>query len=101
TGASILLPLLVMIGFALLGGYDDWEGIQRSRGADRGLGIPPRAKLIGQIVLAGAASIVISLYDGGFQYANQIAVPLIGISIPLHPILFIPLCTFIIVSMSN
>ncbi|MCA9902593.1 MAG: phospho-N-acetylmuramoyl-pentapeptide-transferase [Anaerolineae bacterium] len=101
TGASILLPLLVMIGFAALGAYDDWEGIQRSRGEQRGLGIPPRAKLIGQILLAGAASIAISLYDGGFQFANQIVLPLIGIAIPVHPIIFIPLCTFIIVSMSN
>jgi phospho-N-acetylmuramoyl-pentapeptide-transferase len=101
TGASILLPLAVMVGFALLGAYDDWEGIQRSRGAERGLGISPRAKLIVQIVLAGTASVIISLYDGGFSFANELPLPLVGISLPLHPLLFIPLSTFIIVAMSN
>jgi phospho-N-acetylmuramoyl-pentapeptide-transferase len=101
TGASILLPLAVMVGFALLGAYDDWEGIQRSRGSERGLGISPRAKFLGQVILAGIASIIMSLYGGGFSFANELPLPLIGISVPLHPILFIPLSTFIIVSMSN
>ncbi len=101
TGASILLPLAVMVGFALLGAYDDWEGIRRSEGAKVGLGISPRAKFIGQIVLAGIASTIISLYGGGFSFANQFTIPLIGISIPLHPVLFIPVSTFIIVAMSN
>ena len=31
-GRSILVPLVVLIGFALLGLIDDWEGIQTSRG---------------------------------------------------------------------
>jgi phospho-N-acetylmuramoyl-pentapeptide-transferase len=101
TGASILLPLAVMVGFALLGAYDDWEGIRRSEGAKVGLGISPRAKFIGQLLLAGIASAIISLYGGGFSFANQFTIPLIGISIPLHPILFIPISTFIIVAMSN
>jgi phospho-N-acetylmuramoyl-pentapeptide-transferase len=101
TGASILLPMAVMLGFALLGAYDDWEGIQRSRGETRGLGISPRAKLIGQVVLAGITSTIISLYNGGFSFANELALPLIGITLPLHPILFIPISAFIIVAMSN
>jgi phospho-N-acetylmuramoyl-pentapeptide-transferase len=101
TGASILLPLAVMTGFGLLGMYDDWEGIQRSRGAERGLGISPRAKLLAQIVLAGAASMIISLYDGGFQFANEIVLPLIGLGIPISPLVFIPVSTFVIVAMSN
>jgi phospho-N-acetylmuramoyl-pentapeptide-transferase len=101
TGASILLPLGVMVGFALLGAYDDWEGIRRSEGDMRGLGISPRAKLIGQFLLAGGASAIISLYNGGFSFANEIALPFIGVSLPISPLLFIPLSTFIIVAMSN
>lgn len=101
TGASILLPLGVMVGFALLGAYDDWEGIRRSEGDMRGLGISPRAKLIGQFLLAGVASTIISLYNGGFSFANEIALPFIGVSIPISPLLFIPISTFIIVAMSN
>jgi phospho-N-acetylmuramoyl-pentapeptide-transferase len=101
TGQSILLPLFVMVGFSLLGAIDDWEGIARSRGRPLGEGLSARAKFIGQVVLAGIAAAIMSLYDGGFQFANQILLPLIGISIPLSPILFIPICMFLIIAMSN
>jgi phospho-N-acetylmuramoyl-pentapeptide-transferase len=103
TGASILLPLGVLIGFALLGAYDDWEGIRRSRNPnkERGKGISARMKLALQVVLAFAAAIIISLYDGGFQFTNQINLPLLRFAIPLSPIFFIPLTAFIIVAMSN
>ncbi|MCL4256690.1 MAG: phospho-N-acetylmuramoyl-pentapeptide-transferase, partial [Anaerolineae bacterium] len=43
SGASTFLPLLVLFGFAILGGIDDWEGIRKSFGAI-GEGISPRAK---------------------------------------------------------
>lgn len=101
TGPSILLPLFVLIGFAILGGIDDWEGIRRSRGRPVGEGIRARAKFAGQVVLALIAAAVISLYDGGFQFANEIAIPLLGVSLPISPILFIPLAAFIIVATSN
>lgn len=101
TGSSILLPLFVLVSFSLLGMIDDWEGIQRSRGRPRGEGLSPRMKFAAQWILAGAVAAVISLYDGGFQFANQIILPLLPISIPISPLLFIPLTAFIIVSMSN
>ncbi len=101
TGLSILVPVFVMIGFALLGGYDDVEGIRRSQGRPIGEGISARAKFAGQVILALIAATVISLYDGGFQFANTIPIPLINISIPLHPIFFIPITAFIIVTFSN
>ncbi len=97
-GASIFLPLLLMFGFAILGMIDDWSGIQKSRGLE-GEGISARAKLAGQLVLAGAGAAVISL--GNFSYANEIIIPLLNISIPLSPILFIPLTMFIIIGFSN
>lgn len=101
TGASILLPLFVLLSFALLGMVDDWEGIQKSHGRPRGEGLSPRMKFAAQWILAGAVAAVISLYDGGFQFANQIILPLIGAAIPISPLLFIPLTAFIIVTMSN
>lgn len=101
TGASILLPLFVMVGFALLGAYDDWEGIRRSRGRPRGEGISGRAKFAAQVVLATVAAAIISLYDGGFQFANQMILPLVGIAIPLSPLIFIPISVIIIVGTSN
>lgn len=101
TGASILLPLFVLFGFGLLGAYDDYEGIRRSSGRPIGEGITGRVKFAAQVVLALAASAVISLYDGGFQFANQMNVPLLGIVIPIPPLLFILISAFLIVGFSN
>lgn len=99
-GASVFLPLGVLVGFALLGLLDDWEGIQTSRGA-HGEGLSPRLKFMGQVGLATLAALVISLAEGGFQYANTVRLPLIPVAISLSPIIFVPVTVFIIVGMSN
>ena len=98
TGRSIMLPLLVLIGFALLGLIDDWEGIQTSRGGI-GEGLSGRLKFAAQITLALLASIAMSQFS--FSYANEMLHPLIPAAIPLHPIIFVPISTFIIVGASN
>ena len=49
TGRSVLLPMLVMITFAVLGAIDDWEGI---RGTRKGEGMRPRTKFMFQVLLA-------------------------------------------------
>lgn len=101
TGRSILVPLFVLVGFALLGAIDDWEGIQRSRGNPIGEGLSARAKFAGQLLLAGLAAVTISLVGGGFQYANEFTLPILGVTLPLTPFIFIPLTMFIIVGTSN
>ncbi len=101
TGASILLPLVVLIGFGALGMIDDWEGIQRSQGNPIGEGISPRAKFIGQLILATGVALMISFYGGGFQFANQITIPLIPFAIKISPVLFVPITVFYIIGMSN
>ncbi len=97
-GRSVLLPLSVLIGFALLGLIDDWEGIQTSRGSV-GEGLSGKMKFLGQIVLALSASIIMS--QVGFSYANSMPLPLIPVEIPLHPLIFIAISTFIIIGSSN
>lgn len=99
-GASIFLPLFVLVGFALLGLLDDWEGIQSSHGI-KGEGLSPRAKFIGQIILATITALVISLYEGGFSFANAMQLPFLGVGIPLNPVIFILITIFIIVGTSN
>jgi phospho-N-acetylmuramoyl-pentapeptide-transferase len=99
-GASILLPIAVMVGFSLLGLLDDWEGIRISRGI-MGEGLSARVKLMGQILLATITAVIISQYGGGFSFANEVALPLLPVSIPISPLVFIPLTAFIIVAMSN
>ena len=100
TGPSILLPLFVLAGFSLLGMIDDWEGIQNSRGP-RGEGLSGRVKFGAQVALATIVAVIISQYEGGFSFANQIFIPLIPFPIPISPILFIPLTVFYIVGTSN
>ena len=48
-GKSVLMPLVAMLGYALLGAVDDWEGIHGRR---KGEGLRIRTKLLAQVVLA-------------------------------------------------
>ena len=53
--ASIWVPLAVMAGFALLGLYDDWRGLQDSTG----VGWLARWKFLAQLVIGVAAAILL------------------------------------------
>jgi phospho-N-acetylmuramoyl-pentapeptide-transferase len=104
TGPSILLPLFVFITYAAMGALDDWQGFRRARGEARhGEGLTGRVKILIQIALATVVALVFSLYsrDGGFQFANQMVLPLLNIIIPISPIIFIPIMIFNIVGMAN
>ena len=93
-GKSILVPLLVLIGFGLLGARDDWTGIFGKR--DDGQGLIARIKASYQVLLALATAA--GLYY--FLDLRSVAIP--GISEKLNLGLFyIPAATFVIVAMSN
>lgn len=92
-GRSVLLPLLVMLAFALLGAIDDWEGI---RGARRGMGMRARTKFILQWVLALGAAFALRYLLG----VPEMYWP--GVEQPFSlGIWYIPLAAFIIVALSN
>lgn len=97
-GRSILIPLFVLVGFAFLGLLDDWEGIQTSRGRV-GEGLSGKIKFGGQVLLAVIVSTVLSQLD--FAFANEMPLPLLPVAIPLNPIVFILISSFIIVGTSN
>ncbi len=97
TGESILIPLFVLSGFGLLGIYDDAEGILGR--APIGEGISARVKFLGQLLLASAAVLVMSI--GDTQFANVLLLPLIPGDILLPQAIWIPLAVFIIVGTSN
>ena len=92
-GRSVLLPLLVMIAFAVLGAIDDWEGV---RGERRGMGMSARTKFIGQLVIAVVAAIAL-------KYGLQVP----DLFIPNYPAVidlglwYIPFAVFWIVGFSN
>ncbi len=98
SGRSILLPLFVLIGFALLGLIDDWAGIQTSRG-NLGEGLSGRVKFAFQIILALFASTVMSHFE--FSFANSLTLPLLQVTVPVNPVIFVVISTFIIVASSN
>jgi phospho-N-acetylmuramoyl-pentapeptide-transferase len=92
-GRSILLPLVVMIAFAIMGAIDDWEGI---RGPRKGEGMRSRTKFLIQVALALATA-----------YALKYLLQVPDLYLPGYPITinlgfwYIPIAAFIIVSMSN
>ena len=92
-GRSIILPMGVMVLFAVLGAVDDWEGL---RGKRRGKGMRARTKFILQWVLAFIAAF--GLYY--FLDVPQMFLPGVKKEIELG-IWFIPIAAFIIVLMSN
>lgn len=92
-GRSVIVPLTVMGGYALLGALDDWEGI---RGPRRGLGMRARTKFILQVILAIGAA-------WGLKYVLQ-APELFWFAWPgtiSLGVWYIPIAVFIIVGMSN
>lgn len=91
-GRSVLLPMLVMLAYAVLGAVDDWEGI---RGARRGLGMRARTKFVIQVVLAVAVAVVLFIFDVPHLYW-----PFTYARIDLGW-WYIPLATFVIVAESN
>ena len=92
-GRSVLLPMLVMVGFAILGAADDWEGIHGKRKGD---GMRARTKFAFQVILALATAYVLKyvieapdLYLPGYFFEIEIGW------------VYVPIAAFIIVAESN
>ncbi|MBI9044270.1 MAG: phospho-N-acetylmuramoyl-pentapeptide-transferase [Anaerolineaceae bacterium] len=92
-GQSVLLPLIVLIGFGILGAIDDWEGI---RGSRKGLGMRARTKFTFQVLFAVAIAIILKYVFSvpemfWFGYPDSISLG----------IFYVPLAAFIITGASN
>jgi phospho-N-acetylmuramoyl-pentapeptide-transferase len=92
-GRSVLVPLIVLVGYALLGAIDDWEGI---RGKRRGEGLRARTKFLAQVVLALGTAFVLKY----ILEVPEMRLPGINGDIDLG-LWYIPIAAFIIVSESN
>ncbi len=92
-GRSVLLPVLVLLGYAVLGAIDDWEGI---RGPRRGVGMRARTKFIIQLIFAIGIAFALKYILG----VPEMYWPGYADPIPMG-IFYIPFAAFIIVGMSN
>lgn len=92
-GNSVLLPVTVLLGYAVLGAIDDWEGI---RGARAGLGMRARTKFLFQVIFAAIVA---------YALKYVLEVPELWWFAGEEPIslgaMYIPIAVFIIVGMSN
>jgi phospho-N-acetylmuramoyl-pentapeptide-transferase len=93
-GRSIMVPLGTLIGFAVLGGIDDWEKLRARRRA--GEGMRARSKLMIQILFAVAIAFVL-------RYVLEVPemfLPGMTFEIGLG-YWYVPVAAFIIVATSN
>lgn len=92
-GRSILVPMAVMAGFAILGGIDDYVGL---RGMRHGEGLMGRWIFGAQVAMALATALVLH-YALGYR---NVALP--GVDEPINiGILYILVAVIIIVGISN
>jgi phospho-N-acetylmuramoyl-pentapeptide-transferase len=92
-GRSVLVPMIVMVGYAVLGAVDDWEGI---RGRRKGEGLRARTKFLYQVVLGLGTAWVLKYLLG----VPDLFLPGIRGFFELGW-WYVPVAAFIIVSMSN
>jgi len=92
-GRSILVPLGVMIAYAVLGACDDWAGV---KGMRRGEGFTARFKM--QIELAFTLIVALVLYFG--LDLHSIAIPGVPQKIDIG-LFYIPIAMFIIIGSAN
>ncbi len=92
-GRSVLVPMGVMIVYALLGIVDDWEGV---RGKRRGLGLPARVKFFIEVCLA--LIVAFGLYF--VLDVPHLFIPGVKEEIELG-YFYVPLAMFIIVGTTN
>ncbi|NLE99637.1 MAG: phospho-N-acetylmuramoyl-pentapeptide-transferase, partial [Anaerolineales bacterium] len=94
-GQSILVPLGVMVAFAVIGGVDDIAGV---RGMRNGEGLKARQKIWWEVAIAVAVAVAMKLIP--LQYAGQMWLP--GLRQPIElGWWWVPIAAFVIVSMSN
>ncbi len=95
---SLLLPLGVMVSFALIGAFDDWRSLTNSQNETHGFGVRFKFWLIASV--ATAASLILYLPNPyGLNHAGLVRIPFVGTyDIDLW---FIPLAVLVIIATSN
>ena len=94
TAESVIIPLGVMVAYAILGGIDDYQGFHLRPGE----GMRARVKIWWQLGIALVAAI--SLYGVVNDGRGLMAIPTVPILVDIG-LLYIPIAVIIIAGMSN
>jgi phospho-N-acetylmuramoyl-pentapeptide-transferase len=94
-GRSILVPLGVMLAYALIGAVDDIAGV---RGMRRGEGYPARRKIVWEVVLTLGVTVIMQVLP--LQFAGQVGVPAVRQAVDLGWA-WVPIAAFVIISSAN
>ena len=94
-GRSVLVPLGVMLIYALIGAVDDIAGV---RGMRRGEGLSARRKLMWEIPFTLGVAVVMYLFK--MQFAGQVGVPGVHRAVELGWV-WVPIAAFIILTFAN
>ena len=94
-GRSILVPLGVMLVYAVIGAADDVAGV---RGMRRGEGFSAWHKLLWEIPLTLGVSVIMLVMD--LQFAGQVGVPGVHLAVDLGWA-WVPIAAFIILGSAN
>jgi phospho-N-acetylmuramoyl-pentapeptide-transferase len=94
-GRSILVPLAVMIAYAVVGGIDDLAGVH---GVRRGAGLTAARKLVWEVPLTLGIAVVMLATD--IQFAGQVGVPGVREMVTIGW-LWVPFAAFIILGFAN
>lgn len=94
-GRSILVPLAVMVIYAVVGGIDDLAGV---RGVRRGAGLTASRKLVWEIPLTLGIAVVMLVTD--IQFAGQVGVPGVLEMVTIGWV-WVPFAAFIILGFAN
>jgi phospho-N-acetylmuramoyl-pentapeptide-transferase len=98
TGKSVLVPIAALLGYALLGAVDDWQGI---RGKRQGSGMRARNKLIAQTVFAIFLALVLKyILDVPGLYLPGVRFQGVHVEFELG-VFYVPIAAFIIVAATN
>ncbi len=94
TAESIILPVGVLVAYAILGGIDDYQGFHKRPGE----GMQARVKIWFQIGIALAVAIILYLFINDKH--GWMAVPTVPVLLDIG-ILYIPIAVFIITGTAN
>lgn len=92
---SVVIPLGVLMAYAILGGIDDYQGLRQRPG----VGMLARYKIVYQVGIALLAAALIYFFVNHQQ--GLVAIPTVPILVTFGGWLYIPIATFVITGMAN